>query len=133
MGHAAVIEAVARHSARAAARVHIKMKRGLSSLASIAATAPFVGLLPTVLGMKFSVNHGGGDGPIMMAVAGGIAESLITTALGLLVAIVASWSYTYLSNKLETLDLEMQNASLDLVDQLILYGHRQSAVSKVML
>lgn len=45
------------------------------------------------------------------------------TAAGLLVAITASWFYTYLSSRLETLDLEMQNASLELVNRLVLYRH----------
>lgn len=49
-----VIEAVARASARAAAGVHQKMKRGLSSLASMAATAPFVGLFGTIVGLADS-------------------------------------------------------------------------------
>lgn len=58
------------------------------------------------------------------SIAGGISEAIPLTALGLPVAIVASWSYTYLSSRLENFDLEMQNASLDLVNQLILYRPR---------
>ena len=116
---AAVIEAVARHSARAAARVHQRMKRGLDSVASIAATAPLVGLFGTVVGIVDSFHVE--TGPNFRAYfARAISQSLITTAFGLLVAIAASYFYTYLSSRLETLDLEMQNASLDLLNRLVL-------------
>jgi biopolymer transport protein ExbB/biopolymer transport protein TolQ len=119
---AEVIEAVTRSSTRSAAVAHLKMKRGLDSLASIAATAPFVGLLGTVLGIA---NAYGGSGTgnkwtIFAALNSEIADSLTLTAFGLLVAIIASCFYTYLSNKMETLDLEMRNASLNLVNQLTL-------------
>ncbi len=116
----AVIEAVARHSARAAVRVHQKMKRGLSSLASIAATAPFVGLFGTLVGIKDSFIIVGDGSTHIGSLAGGISEALPLTALGLLVAILTSWLYTYLSSRMETLDLEMQNASLDLINRLVL-------------
>ncbi len=125
MGRADVVEAVARHSARAAARVHLKMKRGLDSVATIAATAPFVGLFGTVVGIVNSFDIADSSRrPLSAIIAEGIASSLVTTALGLLVAISASWFYTYLSTKLEAIDLEMQNASLQLVNQLILYRPR---------
>lgn len=120
-----VLEAVARKSARAAAAAHQDLKRGLSSLASIAATAPFVGLFGTVVGIagssrSFSISKEAFQAAIMAS----LSESMISTALGLLVAIAASWIYSYLSSELETFDLEMQNASLPLINQLILFRPR---------
>jgi len=114
---AEVIEAVARASARAAARVHLKMRRGLSSLASIAATAPFVGLLGTLIGIVDSFRMSDTSKGYIAAV---LSLSLASTALGLLVAIFASCFYTYLTNRLESLDTDMQNASLDLLNRLVL-------------
>ena len=120
--NADVMDAVARHSARAAARVHQEMKRGLSSLASIAATAPFVGFFGTLIGIVNSfVGFSGNMWTDRAFIVGELSESLVPTALGLLVAIIASWFYTCLSSRLETLDTEMHNASLDLLNRLSLY------------
>jgi len=117
----AVMDMVARASARAAARVHQEMKRGLSSLASIAATAPRIGLFGTVVGIQgFRVLDEGRIG-IMISFAGAVSLTLTMTALGLLVGIIASCFYAYLSNRLESLDTEMHNASLDLLNRLSLY------------
>src|SRR5206468_7583692 len=84
------IEASKRALERAEAIVHAELKRGLGGLATIGSTAPFVGLFGTVIGIlnafkKISEQKATGLG----AVAGGISEALVTTALGLFVAIPA--------------------------------------------
>lgn len=104
---------------RAAMVVHSEMKRGLSGLATIGSTAPFVGLFGTVIGIvnafrSTSLNHSGG----LAVVSSGISEALITTALGLLVAVPAVWSYNYLTGKLDAFDIEMKNSSMELVTYL---------------
>src|ERR1700720_984928 len=86
------IEASRRALERAEAIVHAELKRGISSLATIGSTSPFVGLLGTVVGIinafkGISTQKATGLG----AVAGGISEALITTLIGLLVAIPAVW------------------------------------------
>src|SRR5574340_247656 len=89
-----MIEASKRALERASSIVHAELKRGISSLATIGSTAPFVGLFGTVLGIihafqGISSSKSTGLG----AVAGGIAEALVTTAIGLFVAIPAVWLY----------------------------------------
>ena len=111
-----VMDAARRGLERSVALVHAEMKRGLSGLATIGATAPFVGLLGTVMGIigafkGISAQHQSG----LSAVAGGIAEALVTTALGLLVAVPAVWAYNYFTNKVEAFDVEMDNSSMELV------------------
>jgi biopolymer transport protein ExbB/biopolymer transport protein TolQ len=115
-----VIEAAKRAIERATAKTDSDMKKGLSTLATIGATAPFVGLFGTVIGIinafkGMATTGSGGIG----AVAGGIAEALITTALGLFVAIPAVWFYNYFINKSELYSIEMANASSELVDHFI--------------
>ncbi len=115
-----VIEASKRAIERATAKTNAEMKRGLGSLATIGATAPFVGLFGTVVGIINAVKGmattgSGGIG----AVAGGIAEALVTTAFGLFVAIPAVWFYNYFQNKTDLLGIEMANASSELVDHFI--------------
>lgn len=115
-----VIEAAKRAIERATAKTNSDMKKGLSTLATIGATAPFVGLFGTVVGIinafkGMATTGSGGIG----AVAGGIAEALVTTAFGLFVAIPAVWFYNYFQNKTDLLDIEMANASSELVDHFI--------------
>jgi biopolymer transport protein ExbB/biopolymer transport protein TolQ len=115
-----MIEASKRALERASAIVHAELKRGISSLATIGSTAPFVGLFGTVLGIihafqGISSSKSTGLG----AVAGGIAEALVTTAIGLFVAIPAVWLYNYFTNKIEGFDVEMDNSSSELVDYFI--------------
>jgi biopolymer transport protein ExbB/biopolymer transport protein TolQ len=114
------IEASRRALERASAIVHAELKRGVSSLATIGSTAPFVGLFGTVLGIihafqGISAEHTTGIG----AVAGGISEALVTTAIGLFVAIPAVWFYNYFTSKIEAFDVEMDNSSSELVDYFI--------------
>ena len=62
------------------------------------------------------------------AVAGGISEALVTTAVGLFVAIPAVWMYNYFSNKLESFDVEMGNSSSELIDYFIKRSQRKAKV-----
>ncbi|HKD44979.1 MAG TPA: MotA/TolQ/ExbB proton channel family protein [Candidatus Angelobacter sp.] len=111
------IEASKRALERAEAIVHAELKRGLGGLATIGSTAPFVGLLGTVIGIlnafrKMSESKATG----LAAVAGGISEALVTTALGLFVAIPAVMMFNYFTGKVEAFDVEMDNSSSELVD-----------------
>ncbi len=111
------IEASKRALERAEAIVHAELKRGLSGLATIGATAPFVGLLGTVVGIinafkGIQTQKATGLG----AVAGGISEALVTTAIGLFVAIPAVMMFNYLTGRVEAFDVEMDNSSSELID-----------------
>jgi biopolymer transport protein ExbB len=93
------------------------LRRGLSVLASSGSTAPFVGLLGTVLGIisAFQGIAATGSGGLS-AVSAGIAEALIETALGLSVAIPAVLAFNYLSAKIGTEELRLKNAAGELLD-----------------
>jgi len=122
------IEASKRALERAEAIVHAELKRGISSLATIGSSAPFVGLTGTVLGIinafkGISTEKSTGLG----AVAGGISEALITTLIGLLVAIPAVWAFNYFTNRVEAFDVEMGNSSSELIDYFLKRSQRASA------
>src|SRR3954453_21286030 len=111
------IEASRRALERAQAIVHAELKRGVSSLATIGSTAPVLGLFGTVVGImnafkSISTSKSTGLG----AVAGGISEALITTAVGLFVAIPAVGMFNYFTNRIEAFDVEMGNSSSELID-----------------
>ena len=111
------IEASRRSLERATAIAIEDLKRGLGALATIGSTAPFVGLFGTTvgiinafMGMKTEETAG------IAAVAGGIAEALITTAMGLFVAVPAVWAFNAFTNRVETFTVEMDNSSSELID-----------------
>lgn len=120
------IESSSRALDRAEAIVHAKLKKGLSVLATIGATAPFVGLFGTVCGIlnafqAIATQKTSGIG----AVAGGISEALVTTAFGLLVAIPAVMAFNYFTGRVESFDVEMDNSSSELIDYFIKQSHRR--------
>src|SRR3569832_2583295 len=96
------------------------LKRGLAVLATVGATAPCVGLLGTTMGIvnSFTGMAQSGSGGLA-AIGGGIAEALITTAFGLLVAIPAVWAYNYFTTKIDNLVAEMTYVSKEMIDYLI--------------
>ncbi len=122
------IDASRRALERAEAIVHAELKRGISSLATIGSSAPFVGLFGTVLGIinafkGISTEKSTGLG----AVAGGISEALVTTAVGLFVAIPAVWAFNYFTNRVEAFDVEMGNSSSELIDYFLKRSQRAGA------
>lgn len=98
-----------------------ELKRGTGILATVGATAPFVGLLGTTMGIvnAFTGMAAGGGSGGLAAVSAGIAEALITTAFGLLVAIPAVWIYNYFQTKADFLTVEMTYSGKELIDYLI--------------
>jgi len=114
------IEASKRALQRAIAIKTAEFKRGLSGLATIGSTAPFVGLFGTVFGIinAFSAMGDAGQAGIG-AVASGISEALFTTALGLLVAVPAVWLFNYFTGKVDGFIVEMDNSASELVDYFI--------------
>jgi biopolymer transport protein TolQ len=97
-----------------------RLERWMIFLASVGATAPFIGLFGTVIGIinAFRGMAMTGSGGIA-AVSTGIAEALITTALGLFVAIPAVWLFNIFMNKIERFQVEMSNSASELLDYFI--------------
>ena len=119
------IEASKRALDRSEAIVHAELKRGISSLATIGSTAPFVGLFGTVVGIinafkGIASEKSAGLG----AVSAGISEALVATAVGLFVALPAVWMFNYFNSKLEAFDVEMGNSSSELIDYFIKRSRR---------
>ena len=113
----AAVDAAKRAIQRATAVNMSDLKRGLSGLATIGSTAPFVGLFGTTFGIinAFSGMALTGSGGIA-AISAGIAEALITTAFGLFVAIPAVMAFNYFQGRIERFDVEMSNSASELVD-----------------
>jgi biopolymer transport protein ExbB/biopolymer transport protein TolQ len=115
-----LLDSVRRSIQRAAALTASDLKKGVAAVATIGSTAPFVGLLGTVVGVinAFQGIASSGSGGIA-GVSAGISEALVETAAGLFVAIPAVWFYNYLSGRVEYFNVEMDNSSSELVDYFI--------------
>ena len=115
-----LVEAGRRAIERETLITHSDFKKGVPSLATIATTAPFIGLFGTVIGIinAFRGMAMTGSGGIA-AVSAGIAEALVTTALGLFVAIPAAWMFNHFTNVLERFSVEMSNSASELIDVFI--------------
>ncbi len=98
----------------------VSLKRGLAILATVGSTSPFVGLLGTVFGIINAFAGMGAAGSSgIQAIAVGIAEALIATGFGLMVAIPAVWAFNYFQTKIDNLTSEMTYVSKEMIDYLI--------------
>jgi len=117
----AVIESASRSMERVKERELLGLRRGLPGLATISSSAPFVGLLGTVFGIitAFSKmadpNAPGG----LASVSGGIAEALVTTAVGLTVAIVSVWFYNFFSTRVDHLTVDVDETAGEIIECMV--------------
>jgi biopolymer transport protein ExbB len=128
------VELARRELQRQADVTNQKLRRGLSGLASVGSTGPFVGLLGTVLGIieAFAGIAESGSGGIG-AVSAGIAEALVVTAFGLMVAIPAVLVFNFLTTRADHILLAIDQARGEFTDYLEAHHTRtqKSNVSSV--
>lgn len=116
-----LVDGVGRSMDRGKEREIANMKRGLSVLATISSSAPFVGLFGTVFGIITAFQNmadpskGGGG---LATVSAGISEALLTTAVGLAVAIVSVWFYNYFSDRVEELTIDVDETTGEMLDSM---------------
>jgi biopolymer transport protein ExbB/TolQ len=109
-----LVEAARQGMDRTAMITVAELKENLGVLATIGATAPFVGLFGTVVGIIHAFTGLGTSGGGIASVSAGIAEALFTTAGGLLVAIPAVWAYNYFQNRVDRFTVEMSNSGSEM-------------------
>lgn len=112
-----VFESVSRSLERQSQREVATLRRGNAWLGTVGATVPFIGLLGTVMGIvtafqQMAASGSGGLG----TVSAGIAEALVTTALGLLVAIPAVMAYNFLQGWVDARAVDISESSNELLD-----------------
>src|SRR5215210_825839 len=108
------VEAARQGMDRTAMITVAELKENLGVLATIGATAPFVGLFGTVMGIIHAFEKMATSGGGIASVSAGIAEALITTAFGLGVAIPAVWAYNYFQNRIDRFTVEMSNSGSEM-------------------
>ncbi len=105
----------------------LSMRRGLALLATIGTTAPYVGLFGTLVGIAYAfrglaTSEAAGYAPIFA----GVAQALLFTAMGVLVAIPTTWAFNYLVDRVERLEIQMNNSAAEIID----YCLRQIGVAR---
>lgn len=116
-GEVESVEFVRRELSRKLDQLGADARSGMGFLATVGSTAPFVGLFGTVIGIIVAfvgIAESGGGG--LDAVSAGIAEALIVTAVGLIVAIFSVWVFNYLNGRFEKLDMQLEHAAGELID-----------------
>jgi biopolymer transport protein ExbB/TolQ len=125
-----LIHSVGRSMDRASKREIAGLQRGLPVLATIASSAPFVGLFGTVFGIITAFQNmadpskGGGGG--LATVSAGISEALLTTAVGLAVAIGSVWFYNFFTTRVDDISHLIDDAAGELRDRLLHGSRRRS-------
>ncbi len=120
-----VLDGVHRSMERVKEREIANLKRGLPVLATISSSAPFVGLFGTTFGiitaftMMADPTKGGGG---LASVSAGIAEALLTTAVGLAVAIISVWFYNYFTTKIEDMTIDIDETTGEVLDSMMREG-----------
>jgi biopolymer transport protein ExbB/TolQ len=120
-----VVDGVSRSMERVKERELANLRRGLSALATISSSAPFVGLFGTVFGIITAFQQmadptkGGGG---LASVSAGISEALLTTAVGLAVAIVSVWFYNYFVNKVDDATVDVDETTGEVLDSMTREG-----------
>jgi biopolymer transport protein ExbB/biopolymer transport protein TolQ len=106
----------------------IDLRSRLSGMATISGVAPFLGLFGTVTGLisafRGIADTGSGG---LATVSGGISEALVTTVIGLFVAIPALWAYNFFMNKIDVMAVELDNSATRIVNRTVRKSLRASA------
>jgi biopolymer transport protein ExbB len=108
------VEAARQGMDRTAMITVAELKEGLPVLATVGATAPFVGLFGTVVGIINAFEGMAKSGGGIASVSAGIAEALVATAFGLFVAIPAVWAYNYFQGRVDRFTVEMSNSGSEM-------------------
>lgn len=112
------VELARNEAARKKEQLGHELRKGFNVLATVGSTAPFVGLLGTVMGIISAFKGIGQGGGGLQSVSAGIAEALIETAFGLCVAIPAVFMYNYLTTRVASIELALDRSSGELLDEM---------------
>jgi biopolymer transport protein ExbB len=124
-----VVDGVSRSMARTKERELANLRRGLAFLATVSSSAPFVGLFGTVFGIitAFRSMASGEGGGGLATVSRGISEALLTTAVGLAVAIMSVWFYNFFVTKVDDFTVDVDETAGEVLDGMMRSGRAVAA------
>jgi biopolymer transport protein ExbB/biopolymer transport protein TolQ len=109
------LDAAKRAVSKAHAEELAKLQKGMPVLATVGSTAPFVGLFGTTFGVINAFAGMAEAGAGLAAISAGISEALITTAFGILVAVIGVWLFNYFNNRITKVSDELNSSEADFI------------------
>lgn len=101
---------------RAVDTIHGRLQGGLAFLATVGSTAPFVGLFGTTFGVINAFQGMASAGAGLAAISAGISEALITTGVGIGVAVLGVWAFNYFNARIAKVREEMASSEAEFMD-----------------
>jgi biopolymer transport protein ExbB/TolQ len=122
VGNFDLVDSVNRALERVKERETSNLRKGLAYLGTVASATPFIGLLGTVIGIlgTFQMLRGGTVG--ITEIGPKISEALVSTALGLGVAIIAAMAFNYFTSRVEQYVIDMNDVSSEFIDYVLREG-----------
>lgn len=117
-----LVDSVNRALERVKERENANLRKGLGGLATIASITPFVGLFGTVLGIISAFQLLSTEGGTIEVIGPGIAEALVSTAAGLLIAIPAAMFFNYYTGRVDNMTVDMNDVSSEFIDYVLKEG-----------
>jgi biopolymer transport protein ExbB/TolQ len=117
-----LVDSVNRALERVKERETSNLRRGLSYLGTVASATPFIGLLGTVVGILGTFQLLKGGSVTINEIGPKISEALVSTALGLAVAIIAAMSFNFFTSRVEQFVIDMNDVSSEFIDYVLREG-----------
>jgi len=117
-----LVDSVNRALERVKERETSNLRRGLSYLGTVASATPFIGLLGTVIGILGTFQLLKGNSVTIAEIGPKISEALVSTALGLGVAIIAAMSFNFFTSRVEQFVIDMNDVSSEFIDYVLREG-----------
>ncbi|HEX4492622.1 MAG TPA: MotA/TolQ/ExbB proton channel family protein [Acidimicrobiia bacterium] len=122
VGEFDLVDSVNRALERVKERETSNLRKGLSYLGTVASATPFIGLLGTVVGILGTFQLLKGGSVAIGAIGPKISEALVSTALGLAIAIIAAMSFNFFTSRVETFVIDMNDVSSEFIDYVLREG-----------
>jgi biopolymer transport protein ExbB/TolQ len=117
-----LVDSVNRALERVKERESSNLRRGLSYLGTVASATPFIGLLGTVVGILGTFQLLKGGSVTINEIGPKISEALVSTALGLAIAIIAAMSFNFFTSRVEQFVIDMNDVSSEFIDYVLREG-----------
>src|ERR1043165_9592683 len=117
-----LVDSVNRALERVKERETSNLRKGLAYLGTVASATPFIGLLGTVVGILGTFQLLKGGSVQLTAIGPKISEALVSTALGLAVAIIGAMSFNFFTSRVEQYVIDMNDVSSEFIDYVLREG-----------
>ncbi|HEX4449308.1 MAG TPA: MotA/TolQ/ExbB proton channel family protein [Kofleriaceae bacterium] len=117
-----LVDSVNRALERVKERETANLRKGLAYLGTVASATPFIGLLGTVVGILGTFQLLKGNSVTITEIGPKISEALVSTALGLGIAIIGAMSFNYFTSRVEQFVIDMNDVSSEFIDYVLKEG-----------